>query len=161
MLKTPEFWVAVSFFAFLAVLAYFKVPGLIAKALDDRADAIRKELDEARNLRKEAQAILDDYQKRHGRVAEETEAIVKQARREAESLQAETRKSLADQLDRRTKAAEEKIKSAQAQALAEIRSAAVDKAIAAAERIVSAKLGGQSANALIDRSIADVKRKLN
>lgn len=161
MLKTPEFWVAVSFFAFLAVLAYFKVPGLIAKALDDRADAIRKELDEARNLRKEAQAILDDYQKRHGRVAEETEAIVKQARREAESLQAETRKSLADQLDRRTKAAEEKIKSAQAQALAEIRSAAVDKAIAAAERIVSSKLGGQSANALIDRSIADVKRKLN
>lgn len=161
MLKTPEFWVAVSFFAFLAVLAYFKVPGLIAKALDDRADAIRKELDEARNLRKEAQAILDDYQKRYGRVAEETEAIVKQARREAESLQAETRKSLADQLDRRTKAAEEKIKSAQAQALAEIRSAAVDKAIAAAERIVSAKLGGQSANALIDRSIADVKRKLN
>jgi F-type H+-transporting ATPase subunit b len=161
MLKTPEFWVAVAFFAFMAVLVYFKVPGLIAKALDDRADAIRKELDEARNLRKEAQAILDDYQKRHGRVAEETEAIVKQARREAEALQAETRKNLADQLDRRTRAAEEKIRSAQAQALAEIRSAAVDKAIAAAERIISAKLGGQSANALIDKGIADVKRKLN
>ena len=161
MLKSPEFWVAVAFFAFMAVLVYFKVPGLIAKALDDRADAIRKELDEARNLRKEAQAILDDYQKRHGRVAEESEAIVKQARREAEALQAETRKSLADLLDRRTKAAEEKIRSAQAQALAEIRSAAVDKAIAAAERIISAKLGGQSANTLIDKSIADVKRKLN
>lgn len=161
MLKTPEFWVAVSFFAFLAVVLYFKVPGMIAKALDERADAIRKELDEARTLRREAQAILDDYQKRHGRVAEESEAIVKQARREAEALQAETRKSLADQLDRRTKAAEDKIRSAQAQALAEIRSAAVDKAIAAAERIISAKLGGPSANTLIDKSIADVKRKLN
>lgn len=161
MLKTPEFWVGVAFFAFLAVLLYFKVPGLIAKALDDRADAIRKELDEARNLRKEAQAILDDYQKKHGRVGEEAEAIVKQARREAEALQAETRRSLADQLDRRTKAAEEKIKSAEAQALAEIRSAAVDKAIAAAERIVASKVGGQTSNALIDKSIADVKRKLN
>jgi F-type H+-transporting ATPase subunit b len=161
MLKTPEFWVAVSFFAFMAVLLYYKVPALIAKALDDRADAIRKELDEARNLRREAQAILDDYQKKHGRVAEEAEAIVKQARREAEALQSETRKSLADQLDRRAKAAEEKVKTAEAQALAEIRSLAVDKAIAAAERIIAAKLGGQSAASLIDKSIADVKRKLN
>lgn len=161
MLKTPEFWVAVAFFAFMAVLVYYKVPALLAKALDERADAIRKELDEARNLRREAQAILDDYQKKHGRVAEEAEAIVKQSRREAEALQAETKKSLADQLDRRAKAAEEKIKTAQAQALAEIRSLAVDKAIATAERIIAAKLGGQSAASLIDKSIADVKRKLN
>ena len=161
MLKTPEFWVAVAFFAFLAVLAYYQVPGMIGKALDDRADAIRTELDEARNLRKEAQAILDDYQKRHGAVADEAQAIVTQARREAESFAAETRRSLKDQLERRTRAAEEKIASAQAQALAEIRSAAVDKAIAASERLISAKLGGQTANTLVDKSIADLKRKLN
>ena len=47
MLQNPTFWVAVSFFGFLGMLAYFKVPGMVGKALDARADAIRKELDEA------------------------------------------------------------------------------------------------------------------
>ena len=58
-----EFWVAVAFVAFLLILLYYKVPTLIAKSLDDRAEAIRKELDEARRLREEAQSLLADYQK--------------------------------------------------------------------------------------------------
>ena len=47
----PLFWVLVSFIGFMALLGYFNVHKLIGKALDDRADAIRKELDEARRLR--------------------------------------------------------------------------------------------------------------
>ena len=47
MLRTAEFWVAVSFVGFLAILVYYKIPALLAKALDERAAAIRKELDEA------------------------------------------------------------------------------------------------------------------
>ena len=62
MFFLAEFWVAVAFVAFLLVLVYYKVPSLIAKALDDRAEAIRKELDEARRLREEAQNLLADYQ---------------------------------------------------------------------------------------------------
>ena len=48
MLRSAEFWVGVSFVVFLAILLYFKVPALLAKALDDRAEGIRRELDEAR-----------------------------------------------------------------------------------------------------------------
>ena len=58
MLAMAEFWVAIAFVAFLVILVYYKVPGLIAKALDARAEAIRKELDEARRLREEAQKLL-------------------------------------------------------------------------------------------------------
>ena len=63
MLQTPEFWVAVSFFGFVALLLKYKVPALIGKTLDQRADDIRRELDEARKLRTDAQALLEDYRR--------------------------------------------------------------------------------------------------
>jgi F-type H+-transporting ATPase subunit b len=161
MLRTAEFWVAVAFLAFLAILAYYKVPRLLAKALDDRAAAIRNELDEARRLREEAQALLADYQKKHRNAGQEAEAIVEQARREAEAFAAETRKSLAETVERRRKQAEDKIARAEAQAVEDVRAAAVDMAIAAAEKILREKAAGTGGAALIDESIKTLKTRLN
>ena len=122
----PEFWVMIAFFCFIGLLMYMKVPGQITKALDDRADAIRKELDEARRLREEAQQLLADYQKKAREAEAEAKAIIDQARVEAEGLARETRKTLAENLERRTKQAEEKIARAEAQAVGEVRAAAVE-----------------------------------
>lgn len=159
--STAEFWVAVAFFGFVGLLVYYKVPELITKALDQRADAIRAELDEARRLREEAQQLLSDYRRRSREAEEEANAIIEQARREAEALAAETRKSLQESLERRSKLAEEKIARAEAQALAEVRSAAVDSAIAAAERIIRRKVTPEVNARLVDQGLAEVKRKLN
>jgi F-type H+-transporting ATPase subunit b len=161
MLRTAEFWVAVSFVGFLAVMAYYKVPALIAKALDDRAAAIRKELDEARRLRDEAQNLLNDYQKKYRNAGLEAESIIEQARGAAEAYAKETRASLAESLDRRTRQAEEKIARAEAQAVDEVRAAAVDTALAAAERILREKASGATGAKLIDDSIRDLKGRLN
>ena len=161
MLGMAEFWVAVAFVAFALILVYYKVPKLIAKALDDRAEAIRKELDEARRLREEAQALLADYQKKHRDVGQEADAIVEQARREAEALAQETRASLKDTLERRTRLAEDKIARAEAQAVDDVRASAIDAAVAAAERILREKTAGSGAAALIDQSIRDLKGRLN
>ena len=62
-LSTPEFWVAVSFVGFVLLIMYFKVPGKMGALLDDRADKIRNELDEARRLREEAQAMLAEFER--------------------------------------------------------------------------------------------------
>jgi F-type H+-transporting ATPase subunit b len=161
MLFLAEFWVAVAFVVFLLVLAYYKVPALIAKSLDDRADAIRKELDQARRLREEAQTLLADYQHKHRAVGAETEAIVAQARHEAAAFAQETRRNLADALARRTKLAEDKIARAEGQAIDEVRAAAVDLAVAAAEKILREKASGSAGAALIDQSIHDLKSRLN
>jgi F-type H+-transporting ATPase subunit b len=161
MLRTAEFWVAVSFVGFLAIMAYYKVPALIAKALDDRATAIRKELDEARRLRDEAQNLLNDYQKKYRNAGLEAETIIEQARNEAEAYAKETRASLAESLERRTRQAEEKIARAEAQAVDEVRAAAVDTALAAAERILREKASGAGGTALIDDSIRGLKGRLN
>ena len=160
-LENPSFWVAVAFFGFVALMLYYKVPAMICKSLDDRADRIRAELDEARRLREEAQALLADYQKKREAAEEEAKAIVEQARREADSLAAETRKSLIETLERRTKLAEDKIARAEAQALADVRSVAVDAAIAAAERILQGQVNPASSAGLVDQSLRDLKGKLN
>jgi F-type H+-transporting ATPase subunit b len=157
----PEFWVAIAFVAFLAILAYYKVPAMLGKALDDRAAAIRTELDEARRLREEAQALLADYQRKHRNAGQEAEAIVEQARREAEAFATETRQTLAETLKRRSQHAEERIARAEAEAVEEVRTAAVDMAIAAAEKILREQATGAAGAQLIDESIRNLKGRLN
>jgi len=83
---SAELWVAVGFFMFVGFLIYLKVPRMIGEALDQRAEAIRKELDDARRLREEAQDLLADYQQKQRRADDEARAIVEQAEREARGI---------------------------------------------------------------------------
>ena len=161
MLRSAEFWVAVSFIIFCGILLYLKVPAVIAKALDDCAAGIRRELDEARRLREEAQALLADYEKKHRNAADEAQAIVDSARKEADAIATEMRANLKETLARRTKLAEEKIARAEAQAVDDVRAAAVERAIAAAERILREKAAGANGAALIDQGIQGLKGRLN
>jgi F-type H+-transporting ATPase subunit b len=157
----PVFWVMVAFVAFMGLLVWKRVPGMIGNALDQRAEAIRNELDEARRLRDEAQALLADYQRKSREAEDEAKAILDQAKRESESLAAETRKNLQETVERRAKMAEEKIARAEAQAMHEVRASAVDNAIAAAEKILRERGTGSSATSLIDASLRDLEGKLN
>ena len=159
--QAAEFWVLVSFVVFVLIVLYYRVPRMITKALDDRAETIRKDIDEARRLREEAQKLLTDYQQKHRTAGQEAEAIVAEARREAEAFAQETRAGLKDTLERRTKQAQDKIGRAEAQAVDEVRAAAVDLAIAAAEKILREKAAGAGGTALIDQGIRDLKGRLN
>ena len=159
-LFNPEFWVGVAFLGFIALLIYYKVPALITKALDDRADALRKEIEEARKLRDEAANLLADYKRRLGDAEKEAGAIVGRARHEAAVLAAETRTSMAEMVARRSKAAEEKIARAEAQASADVRSAAIDAAIGASHGIIGSKLSGQPGHDLVVRNIGELKGRL-
>ena len=160
-IDNPENWVLIAFLIFVGVAVYLGAPKAITEALDARSAKIREELDEARRLREEAQALLADYQKKARQADDEAKAIIDQARREAEALATETRKGLEDGLERRTKLAQEKIARAEAQALADVRSSAVDAAVSAAEQILKTKVHGSTAAGLIDDSIADLKKRLN
>ena len=62
---------------------------------------------------------------------------------------------------RRTKMAETKIAQAEAQAVADVRAAAAEAAVSAAEKILSDTVKGKVAEDLINRGIGDVKTKLN
>jgi len=159
-IHNPEYWVMISFFIFCGILVYMGVPASMARALDGRASTIKSELEEARRLREDAQALLDEYRKKQHEAESEAQAIVANAKREAEQLASETRRSLAEMVERRTKSAEEKIARAEAQAVGEVKAAAVDRALAAAEAILAGR-GPATGPALIDASIRDLKGKLN
>jgi F-type H+-transporting ATPase subunit b len=161
MLEDPTFWALVGLILFLALIVYMKVPGKLTAALDNRADAIRTELEQARRLREEAQALLAEYQRKAREAEAEVEEIIDQAKREAEALEAEARKRVDDYVASRTKMAEGKIAQAEAQAIREVRSLSADVAIAAAQRILAARARGATADGLIKQAIDDVKAKLH
>jgi F-type H+-transporting ATPase subunit b len=143
------------------MLVSMKVPATVGKALDDRAAGIRKDLDDAARLRKEAEQLLADYQRKAREAEAEAKSIIEAAKREAENLAAETKKALAESIERRTKLAEDKIARAEAQAVSEVRATAVDVAVSAAETLLKAKLAGATATGLVEQSIRDLKGKLN
>ena len=156
-----EFWVAIAFVIFLGVLVKLGTHRLLIGTLDDRSARIKAELDEARRVREEAQALLADYQRRRGEADREADGIVVAAKAEAERLATEAKVKVEDFVARRTKMAEAKIAQAEAQALADVRAAAADAAVAAAERILSETAKGKVADDLIAQGIRDLKAKLN
>jgi F-type H+-transporting ATPase subunit b len=156
-----EFWVAVAFVLFIAVLFKLGAHRVILGALDDRGARINAELEEARRVREEAQALLADYQRRRGEADREAEAIVVAAKAEAERLAAEAKAKVEDFVARRTQLAEAKIAQAEAQALADVRAAAADAAVAAAEKILSETTKGKVGDDLIAKGIRELKAKLN
>ena len=155
------FFALVGLILFFALIIYLKVPGSVAGSLDRRAEAIRKELDEAKRLRIEAEALLAEYQRKAKEATAEAAGIIDQAKREAEALGAEAKKRMEDYVAGRTKMAEQKIAQAEAQAVQEVKALSADVAIAAAEKILAAKVKGETAETLIKKTIADLRGKLN
>ena len=158
---TAEFWVAVSFFIFLAIIVYYKVPGMLTGALDKRADAIAKELDEARRLREEAEELLASYQRRQAEAMQEADAIVAQAKVEAERLAEETKVAMEAQILRRQQLAEDKIHQAEAQAVLEVRGAAADIAVTAARSLIADKVDVARDTTIVEKSISELASKLH
>ena len=161
MFAEPEFWVAVGFAIFVAVLIYVGVPKMMTKALDDRAKRVQDELSEARRLKEEAQKLLAEYQAKQRQADQEAAAIVAGAKAEAERFAAEAKVKMEEFVARRSKMAETKIAQAEAQAVADVRAAAAEAAVSAAEKILTDSVKGKVAEDLLARGIGDVKSKLN
>ncbi len=157
----PTVWVAITVIIFALLMYYVGVPKKIGDALDNKAEEIRDELEQARQLREEAQAILAEYQRKQREAEQTADDIVAQAKKEAEAFAAETRKTLKASLERRTLQAEEKIARAQEQATNEVRLAAINVAVSATEKLISENLSEKDANNLIKKSIQDLNGKLN
>jgi F-type H+-transporting ATPase subunit b len=160
-LSNTNFVVLIAFLIFMGILFYFKVPGMIGGMLDKRAAQIRADLDEARALRDEAQALLASYQRKQDDVKAQAERIVVHARQEAEQAAETAKADLARSIDRRLKAAEDQLASSEASALREVRDRAAAIAVAAAGDVIARSLSAKDAGRLIDDSIATVEAKLH
>jgi F-type H+-transporting ATPase subunit b len=156
-----EGWVAVAFVVLLGAFAYLGVHRTVLRALDHRRDRIRNELDDARKLKDEAAQLLAEYRKKRESAVREADEIVANARAEGERIAAEAKTRMEEFVARRTKMAETKIALAEAHALADVRAAAADAAVAAASRILTDTVKGSAADTLITQGISEVRQKLN
>lgn len=156
-----QIWAQVALVIFLGVVIYLKVPGMVTRSLDARTGKIVAELDAAKKLRDDAQALLAEYQRKRKEAEAEAAAIVAAAQREAEQLARDAQQKTADYVARRTALSEQKIKQAEVEAVNAVRSAAVDLAIAASERIIASKLDQDVSNSLFDTALGEVKSRLN
>ncbi|MBV8934548.1 MAG: F0F1 ATP synthase subunit B [Alphaproteobacteria bacterium] len=156
----PEFWVLLAVAIFLVVV-WKPMRRAVVGALDSRAERIRQELDAAHNLREEAQRALAAYQHQQQQGASEAQAIIAHAKEEAERIAAQSLHDLEEALRRRQQLAAQRIAQEEAKALAEIRAFAVEAAIGAARRAISASLDERRGSALIDDAIAELPRQLH
>jgi F-type H+-transporting ATPase subunit b len=161
MFFEPETWVAVAFVILMMLFAYLGIHRTVLTALDKRADRIKAELDDARRLKEEAAALLAEYKSKRTSAEREAEEIIANAKAEAERIASEAKAKMEDFVARRTKTAEGKIALAEAQAVADVRAAAANAAVAAASTILSQSVKGSVADDLLTKGIAEVRAKLN
>lgn len=154
-------WAIVALFIFFGILVYFKVPAFINKALDDRADRIANQLEEARRLREEAQEVLAEYTRKRAEAEKEAAEIVEAAKREAAQYAAEAKQKTDDYVARRTALAEQKIAQAETDAVNQVRSTAVDVAVSAAEQLLETKVTATKAGDLFKSSLSEIKSRMN
>ena len=151
-LDAPQ-WIALAMVVVLAILIWKRVPALIGKALDSKIAAIRAQLDEAAQLRSEAEAIKAEYEARAAQADAEAATLLERARAEAEGIVRQAESDASALVERRGRMAEDKIAAAERSALDQVRARAARAAAAAAEALIREKLDAGADKALVDRTI--------
>jgi F-type H+-transporting ATPase subunit b len=155
------FFALVALILFLGIVFWAGAHKTAGKALDDRAAQISKDLADAKRLREEAEALLNEYKQKRLDAEKEAAEIISRARADATAYGAEAKRKLAESLERRTKQAEQKIALAEAAATKDIRAIATDLAIAAASRVLAEGAKGPNADRMVEDSITAVRSRLN
>ncbi len=157
---SATFWVGVGFVALIALTARIAYR-VVTVALDDRAEKIKNQIEEATRLAEEAQELLASYERKQREAAEEAESIVEHARQEAARLGENAAQELERSLARRRQQALDRIAQAEASAIADVRNHAIEVAMEATQRLLSEKVKGKSADDLIDAAIKELPKNLH
>ena len=152
----PGGWVALAMFAVFAIFIWKKVPAAIGKALDDRIKLIRGQLAEAESLRKEAEALKAEYEKKAKSADKDRAALLERAKHEAEEIVAKAKTDAEALIERRTRMAEDKIAAEERTAIEQLRAAAADAATKAAARLIAERHDASSDEKLVDQAIKEI-----
>lgn len=151
----PYQWVSIAMLVLL-LIAFFgaKVHKTIGGGLDSRIAAIRDQLDEAKKLRSEAEALRDEYAAKIVAAEKDAEAMLANARTEADAVLQRAAQDSTDMIERRQRMAEDKIAAAEREAIKDVRNRAVLAATAASRKLIAEKHGATQDRALADELIA-------
>src|SRR3954468_150871 len=151
-LGAPQ-WIALAMLLVFAIMLWKRVPALIAQALDRKIASIREQLDEAAQLRQEAEALRGEYEAKAAAADAERATMLERARHEADAIIEQARSDTEALIARRRRMAEDKIAAAERHAIDEVRAHAATAAAAAAARLIEERMGDDVDRAIVDRTI--------
>ena len=160
MIIDATFWVAVSFFIFLGVLIYFRIPQKITNNLSDSINKIKTEVDDAESLKDESKVILSGYEKKISNAKAEIKKMVDAASDDADRNVLKTNEEFHVQIENRKKSTEDQIKQMKNQALKDIKNASVKISIQAVEVLLKNSLDKNKLNKIFTSSIEETKSAL-
>ena len=140
MIIDATFWVAVSFFIFLGVLIYFKIPQKITATLNDNINKIKTEVNDAELLKEESKNILSEYEKKISNAKAEIKQMVDAANDDADKNILKTNEEFHSQMENRKKNTEDRIRQMKNQALKDVKNASVKISIQAVEVLLKNSL---------------------
>ena len=154
------FWVAISFFIFLGVLFYFKVPQKVFGALEESINKIKKDIDEAEKLKEEAKNVLSEYETKLSNSKVEVDLMIKNAQKESETNIIKINDQFFSIFENRKKMAEDKIKQMKLQATKDIKNYSVEVAIIALEKIIKNSVDKKKLDKIYISSVDEAKKIL-
>jgi F-type H+-transporting ATPase subunit b len=154
------FWVMISFFAFIVLLVYFKIPQKIKTALEDNIKTIKNQIDEADKLKEDAKNILTEHEKKISNSKTEVKRMINKANEETEKNVIKTNQDFHNLMDSRKKNTEERIKQLKNQALKDIKNASVKIAIESVEKLIKNSLDKSKLDKIYSSSIEETKLAL-
>jgi len=160
MIIDATFWVAVSFFIFIAVLVYLKVPQKINNSLNNQINGIKKELDEAEKLKIEAKNLLSDYEKKIDKSKKETQQIINEAKKSSEQNILEKTKKFHQMIDNRKKSTEQKIIQLKENALKDIKNISIKVSMEAVEHLIKNSIDKNKLEKIYTKSLEQAKSEL-
>jgi F-type H+-transporting ATPase subunit b len=160
--QDAHFWIMIALIVFGVVLWRAKVPGMAAKALDDAAAKVQGQLDEAKRLREEAEALLAQIHIQRADTERAAAELLKNAQADADRMRAEAATKLEQDIKRRGLMAERKIALAEAQAASEVKAAAADLAAQAAEAVLTSRLtAAKGGDPLVDVGLSHLAARFS
>ena len=151
-------WISLAMLVVIAVMIWKKVPGAIARALDDKIALIRDQLAEAEALRKEAEALKAEYETKAKSADKDREALLERARHEADEIVAKAKTDAEALIGRRTRMAEDKIAAEERLAVEQLRATAADAAAKAAARLIAERHDAKTDEKLVNQAIGEIAR---
>ena len=160
MMIDATFWVMISFFAFIGLLIYFKIPQKIKTILEDNINNIKDQIDEADKLKEDAKNILTEHEKKISNSKAEVKQMISKANEEAEKNVLKTNQDFHNLMESRKKNAEERIKQLKNQALKDIKNASVKVAIDSVEKLIKNSLDKSKLDKIYSNSLEETKLAL-
>ena len=131
------FWVGISFFLFVLLLVYKKVPGIINKILEGKIKEIKNKIEDAENLKKESNHLLGKYQKQLDESKKECEEILQRALKINENENTVMQEKMNSMMALKEKNINEKVNQAKNGAIKEMKKIATIIAVESAKKIIT------------------------